>query len=176
MSLPRIPRQAPRRLGVSISTANSPVRRPSALSRKAASGRSSSMSPACVRAMPSPYIRCASASGACAPPSSPSRRSPSEQDRIRDELKWITNELGPARDLDVFEADILQPMGKTRGEDARLAEARCVFTGARAKAYGAAAQLIRSDRFRNALLDGAEWIEAGAWTRDPDLRERREET
>ncbi len=36
-----------------------------------------------------------------------------EQDRIRDELKWITNELGPARDLDVFEADILQPMSKT---------------------------------------------------------------
>jgi len=34
-----------------------------------------------------------------------------QQDRIRDELKWITNELGPARDLDVFEADILQIPG-----------------------------------------------------------------
>jgi CHAD domain-containing protein len=98
-----------------------------------------------------------------------------EQDRIRDELKWITNELGPARDLDVFEADILQPMSKTRGDDARLAEARRAFTTARAKAYGAAAQSVRSDRFRNALLDVAEWIEAGPWTRDPGLRKRREE-
>jgi inorganic triphosphatase YgiF len=98
-----------------------------------------------------------------------------EQDRIRDELKWITNELGPARDLDVFEADILQPMSKTHGDDARLAEARRAFTAARAKAYGAAAQSIRSDRFRNMLLDVAEWIEAGPWTRDPDLRERRKE-
>jgi CHAD domain-containing protein len=98
-----------------------------------------------------------------------------QQDRIRDALKWITNELGPARDLDVFEADILQPMSKTRGDDARLAEARRAFTTARAKAYGAAAQSVRSDRFRNAVLDVAEWIEAGSWTRDPDLRERREE-
>ncbi|HEX6831277.1 MAG TPA: CHAD domain-containing protein [Methyloceanibacter sp.] len=98
-----------------------------------------------------------------------------EQDRIRDELKWITNELGPARDLDVFEADILQPMSKTRGDDARLAEARRAFTTARAKAYGAAAQSVRSDRFRNVLLEVAEWIEAGPWTRDPDLGKRREE-
>ena len=100
----------------------------------------------------------------------------SEQERIRDELKWITNELGPARDLDVFEADILQPMSATHGEDARLAEARRAFVNARAKAYGAAAQSVRSDRFRNALLDVAEWIEAGPWTRDRDLRKLREGT
>jgi CHAD domain-containing protein len=34
---------------------------------------------------------------------------------------------------------------------------------------------VRSDRFRNALLDIAEWIEAGPWTRDKDLRKRRDE-
>src|SRR4029077_9570715 len=92
----------------------------------------------------------------------------SEQERIRDELKWITNELGPARDLDVFEADILQPMSATHGEDAR-AEAPRAFVNARAKAYGAAAQSVRSARFRNVLLDVAEWIEAGHWTRDRGL-------
>jgi triphosphatase len=100
----------------------------------------------------------------------------SEQERIRDELKWITNELGPARDLDVFEADILQPMSATHGEDARLAEARRAFVNARAKAYGAAAQSVRSARFRNVLLDVAEWIEAGPWTRDRGLRKLREGT
>ena len=100
----------------------------------------------------------------------------SEQERIRDELKWITNELGPARDLDVFEADILQPMSATHGEDARLAEARRAFVNARAKAYGAAAQSVRSARFRNVLLDVAEWIEAGPWTSDRGLRKLREGT
>jgi triphosphatase len=100
----------------------------------------------------------------------------SEQDRIKDELKWITNELGPARDLDVFEADILQPMSVTHGGDARFAETHRAFVAARAKAYGSAAGSVRSDRFRTVLLDVAEWIEAGPWKLDKSLRRRREES
>ena len=34
----------------------------------------------------------------------------SGEDRIKAELKWITQELGPARDLDVFAADVLKPL------------------------------------------------------------------
>jgi CHAD domain-containing protein len=97
-----------------------------------------------------------------------------EQKRIKSELKWITNELGPARDLDVFEADVLQPMTTTHDGDARLAETRRAFVAARAKAYGSAAQSVRSDRFRNALLEVAEWIESGPWTREASLSERRD--
>jgi triphosphatase len=99
-----------------------------------------------------------------------------EQERIKDELKWITNGLGPARDLDVFEVDILQPMSAIHADDVRLAKARRAYTVARAKAFGAAAQSVRSGRFRNVLLDVAEWIEAGPWKRDPDLRKLREKT
>ncbi|HEY5732479.1 MAG TPA: CHAD domain-containing protein, partial [Methyloceanibacter sp.] len=99
----------------------------------------------------------------------------SERKRIKAELKWITNELGPARDLDVFEIDVLKPMSATHGGDARFAEARRAFDDARAKAYGSAVGSVRSDRFRTALLDIAEWIEAGPWTRDKDLRKPRDE-
>jgi triphosphatase len=98
----------------------------------------------------------------------------SEQNRIKAELKWITNELGPARDLDVFEIDILKPMNATHGGDARFVETRRAFDEARSKAYRSAVGSVRSDRFRSALLDVAEWIEAGPWTRDQDLRKRRE--
>ena len=84
-----------------------------------------------------------------------------EQERIEAELKWITNELGPARDLDVFEAELLQPMSATHGGDARFAETHRAFIAARAKAYESAAGSVRSDRFRATLLDVAEWIEAG---------------
>ena len=56
-----------------------------------------------------------------------------------------------------------------------FAEARRAFDDARAKAYGSAVGSVRSDRFRTALLDIAEWIEAGPWTRDKDLRKRRDE-
>ena len=98
-----------------------------------------------------------------------------EQERIKAELKWITNELGPARDLDVLEHDILQPMSVTHGADAKFAETRRAFVNARAKAYGAAAEQVHSGRFQTVLLDVAEWIEVGPWTRDRDLRKRREE-
>jgi inorganic triphosphatase YgiF len=100
----------------------------------------------------------------------------SVQDRIKDELRWITNELGPARDLDVFEADILQPMSAAHDGDARLTETHRAFLNARAKAYQAAVDSVLSERFRGALLDVAEWVEAGPWTRDPSLAERRRRT
>ena len=94
----------------------------------------------------------------------------SEQERIKDELKWITNELGPARDLDVFTADILKPLAKS-GDHAAAGSA---FAEARAKAYEAATGSIASDRFRNVLLDIAEWIEVGPWTVSEELAKLRE--
>jgi triphosphatase len=97
----------------------------------------------------------------------------SEQDRIKGELKWITTELGPARDLDVFAADVLKPPGKNQVETASLAESRRVFALNRAKAYAAAVGSVRSDRFRNVLLDIAEWIEVGPWTVDVARAARR---
>jgi triphosphatase len=97
-----------------------------------------------------------------------------ERDRIKGELKWITTELGPARDLDVFAADVLKPVGKARAETKSLAETRRAFDLNRAKAYAAAVGAVRSDRFRNLLLDIAEWIEVGPWTVDAALSERRE--
>ena len=96
--------------------------------------------------------------------------SDSEQKRIKAELKWITNELGPARDLDVFAADVLKPIDEDAGHD----EVRRAFAEARAKAYEAATGSIASDRFRNALLDIAEWIEVGPWTAGDAFRKLRE--
>ncbi len=83
---------------------------------------------------------------------------------IKAELKWITNELGAARDLDVFEADILKPMAESRVPDANFAATRLAFDESRAKAYRTAVAAIRSGRYRRLLLDLAEWVEAGPWT------------
>jgi len=97
----------------------------------------------------------------------------SQRDRIRGELKWITNELGPARDLDVFEADMLRAMAESRVPDANFAATRLAFDRSRARAYDKAVATIHSHRYRNALLDLATWIEAGPWTTDDDLRKKR---
>ncbi len=87
-----------------------------------------------------------------------------EVEPIKSGLKWITRELGPARDLDVFAADVLVPLKTGPAADERLAVAHREFETRRAAAYARAGAAIGSDRFRSAMLDLAEWIETGPWT------------
>ncbi len=69
----------------------------------------------------------------------------------RDELRWLQQTLGDARDIDVLAARI-----DRREDDARLAAAR-------AEAYAAVGRALASPRARAILLDLAEWLAAGAW-------------
>ena len=82
-----------------------------------------------------------------------------QMDVIKAELKWMTRELGPARDLDVFAADVLTPLSATDPGDIDMAAAHRDFDAKREAAYARAAAALGSSRFRNAVLDVAEWIE-----------------
>ena len=93
-------------------------------------------------------------------------------ERIKGELAWITKELGPARDLDVFGAEVLRPLRDKRPEDPVIAASYREFEQKRMAAYARAAAAARSLRFRAAVLDLAEWIETGPWATDDD-KERR---
>jgi triphosphatase len=95
----------------------------------------------------------------------------SELERIKAELKWITQELGPARDLDVFAADVLQPLQKAHPKDAGVAAAGRDFENRRRAAYDHAIGSLRSERFRKDLLDLAAWIEVGDWAQGEAARE-----
>jgi inorganic triphosphatase YgiF len=87
-----------------------------------------------------------------------------EEEKIKAELKWITRELGPARDLDVFAAEVLEPLRKSHPKDADLARTHRKFQARRKRAYRRAASSVGSDRFRNTVLDLVEWVEVGEWT------------
>ena len=94
-------------------------------------------------------------------------------EKIKDELRWITRELGPARDLDVFEAEVLRPLRASRPEDEAIAAAHRDVQQQRMGAYARAAATTRSSRFRGAMLGLAEWIETGPWTVDGERTELR---
>jgi triphosphatase len=98
-----------------------------------------------------------------------------DQERIKAGLKWITQELGPARDLDVFAADVLKPLLAARPDDEKVAATHRDLEQKRAAAYARAAGSVRSDRFRNAVLNLVEWVEVGSWSMDDDeeCKERR---
>lgn len=83
---------------------------------------------------------------------------------VRNALKWITGELGPARDLDVFVADILEPQRALRPRDPELEAIYADVTARREGAYDRAIAAIGCSRFRLALIDLGSWIEIGDWT------------
>jgi CHAD domain-containing protein len=91
-----------------------------------------------------------------------------DMERIESELRWITKELGPARDLDVFAQEMLAPLKEVHPEDADLAAAHRDVEEKRDAAYARAKAAFATDRFRNGMLDFAEWMEAGEWTRADD--------
>ena len=88
-------------------------------------------------------------------------------DKIKSELRWITRELGRARDLDVFASEIL-----AHPDQAVVADARRDIEQKRAGAYADVRSAIDSPRFRAAMLDLAEWIEIGPWADDDDKDRR----
>ncbi len=91
-----------------------------------------------------------------------------DRDRIVEELRWVTRELGPARELDVFAADVLPLLDAEHPDPDEGAARRREFAERHQAAYARARGSVRSDRFRGALLDLAEWVEVGAFAPGED--------
>ncbi len=86
------------------------------------------------------------------------------QAAVKAELKWITGELGPARDLDVFLNDSYRPTLEPHRDWPELAGLGHTLREARTKAYDRAQTAATSSRFGVLAHDVAAWIEMGEWT------------
>jgi inorganic triphosphatase YgiF len=87
--------------------------------------------------------------------------SDSQFSRLRNELRWLSTELGTARDLDVLLDR--SPPGRVHG----------LIEQARNEARAALDTALASDRARTLMIDLAEWISTGDWLQRPateDLR------
>jgi inorganic triphosphatase YgiF len=86
------------------------------------------------------------------------------RERIKSELKWLTSELGPAREIDVFVSEKIKPAGREvtpqRGRQALQEE----FIDRRERALKRAAAAVTSSRFRVLLVDVMEWLQQGRGT------------
>jgi inorganic triphosphatase YgiF len=72
---------------------------------------------------------------------------------LREEVRWFTDQLGPARNLDV----LLKRAGH------RSADLREVLEGERERAYDQVIEALNSARLRRLTLDLVAWIETGPW-------------
>lgn len=90
---------------------------------------------------------------------------------IKTELKWLTSELGPARELDVLINRVVAPAKKQRRRWRGMPSLSQDIAERRDAALARARDAVQSARFRSLTVDVAAWLHAGLWTdaRDDDL-------
>ena len=88
----------------------------------------------------------------------------SQIDTIKAEIRWMTGVLAPARDLDVFLAEVMLPLRREYREESGLLSLYRSYSAQRSKAYERVKQAANSVRFRALMLELAAWIETGPWT------------
>ena len=88
-------------------------------------------------------------------------------------LDWLAGEFDAARDLDVFAGEVWDKAAAGASFEGR-ADFEDMLKAARDAAYLRMDAALASARVRETPLEAAAWLEAGAWTTDPDLAELRD--
>jgi inorganic triphosphatase YgiF len=97
-----------------------------------------------------------------------------QTEAVKAELKWLTGELGPARELEVFVKRVVRDAERAKAPSRQSTKRSGLGFVAkdirkrRAQACRRAQSAVASPRFRRLLLEAAAWIEAGDWKRDAD--------
>ncbi|MDE2183866.1 MAG: CHAD domain-containing protein [Alphaproteobacteria bacterium] len=92
----------------------------------------------------------------------------SQLDAVKSELKWLTEQLGPARELDVFVEEGIVPLGEEEPGEPGVDELAHELERRRADAFAQAKVAVDSDRYRRLVLDTTLWLIDGEWSSDPD--------
>ncbi|TAI61776.1 CHAD domain-containing protein [Bradyrhizobium sp. Leo170] len=79
---------------------------------------------------------------------------------LKRELKWLTAELAPAREIDVFIKEQVEPVTHDRALSRGGKAIKEEFGEKRANALARAKRVVSSERFRRLLVDTLEWIES----------------
>ena len=97
-----------------------------------------------------------------------------QTEAIKAELKWLTTELGPARELDVLVKRVVAPVQVSHAHWDGLPSVSHALAQKREAALARAQDAVTSPRFRALTLEAAAWLEAGDWTaaRDDLVRDR----
>lgn len=83
---------------------------------------------------------------------------------IKNELRWLTGELGPARDLDVLVEDSLPPLRDEQPTKHEIEILEADIGEKRDEGFTQARAAVESDRYHKLVLDTALWLIAGPWS------------
>jgi CHAD domain-containing protein len=80
----------------------------------------------------------------------------------------LTQEFGPARNLDTLLVEVIRPLRKRHPSEPGLVSISNMFARKRLKSYRQALEAVRSARFGRLVLDAVEWVETGPWSTSED--------
>ena len=80
-------------------------------------------------------------------------------DKIKSELKWLTSELAPAREMDVFLKEQIRPLDRATEPRRGVLAIEKQFAAHRKTALQKARDAIETPRYRRLLIDVLEWFE-----------------
>ena len=92
--------------------------------------------------------------------------------RQKNALAWLTQQLGPARDSDVFISKTVDPYLENHPEGREFEMLARALKRERSADFARAKAAVESDRFRRMLLDCALWLIDGGWRNDTDDPQR----
>ncbi|MCC6947682.1 MAG: CHAD domain-containing protein [Bradyrhizobiaceae bacterium] len=93
-------------------------------------------------------------------------------DEVKAQLRWLREQTGPARDLDVFISEVVEPIRARFSKDRAVASFYRHVRERRAAAYRTARAAILSAQFRRLAVQVAGWIEDGDWRSEADALTR----
>ena len=85
-----------------------------------------------------------------------------QSETVKAELKWLTEELGPARDMDVFVDETIEPMRRTRPRR-RIASLVQTIRQKRGAGFDRARRAVDGERFRRLVLETGLSLADGEW-------------
>lgn len=80
--------------------------------------------------------------------------------KIKTELKWLTNELAHAREIDVLIEERIRPLRHVAKLERGARGVEKEFAGRRERAFRKARRALETERYRDLPLDVLEWLEA----------------
>jgi inorganic triphosphatase YgiF len=83
--------------------------------------------------------------------------------KIKVDLKWLTEELGPARELEVLVKRVVRPVTASKSQWEGVPKLSQQLVQRRSAAVARAQGAVESERFRLLTLEIAAWLEIGRW-------------
>jgi triphosphatase len=91
---------------------------------------------------------------------------------LADEVRWLAERLGPARDWDILQTHFFGPFARKHDNDDGVRRLGQAIAESRRMAHARAIEALRSPRYTTLLLGLAGWLESGRWQQDasPEIR------